>query len=96
MVATYSSAAKPPTPAYAVFLHRSELKRKRMHFINVSQTKIDLTDQLIYKLKQRMGTCSYQDLQFMVREQDFRNYLHRQLMFRQMQMMKLQKNVPKG
>lgn len=77
---------KLPTPAFAVFRHRSELNRKRLHFFKVSQTKIHLTDHLIHKLRQRNGKCSYQDHQFMVREMGFRNFLHHQLVHRHMQL----------
>lgn len=77
---------KPPTPAFAVFMHRSELNRKRLHFFKVSQTKIHLTDHLIHKTRVRNGRCSWQDHQFMVREMGFRNFLHHQLVHRHMQM----------
>lgn len=90
--ATTSGAVAPKT-AYALFLHRSELKRRRLHFAKVSQTKIHLTDQLISKLKQRMGTCSYEDLQIMVRELDFRKFLEYQLQHRMKQLKALQKKT---
>lgn len=88
-----TSGVVAPKTAYALFLHRSELKRRRLHFAKVSQTKIHLTDQLISKVKQRMGTCSYEDLQIMVRELDFRTFLEHQLRHRQKQLKVLQKKT---
>lgn len=73
---TISAVPKLTTAAYAVFLHRSVMKRKRAHFLKYSETKINLSDHLIDSQKQRIYYCSYQDVKFMAREQKFRNFLH--------------------
>ncbi|XP_064539358.1 uncharacterized protein LOC135429100 [Drosophila montana] len=77
--------------AYALFLHRAELHRRRAHYAKVSQTKIQLTSQLIAKVKQRMDTCSYEDLQTMVREQQFKRLLEKKLQHRAKQLKALVK-----
>ncbi|XP_030079649.1 uncharacterized protein LOC111599561 [Drosophila hydei] len=72
--------------AYALFLHRSELQRRKVHYAKKSQTKIQLTNELIAKVKQRMATCSYEDLQILVREQQFKRLLEQKLRHRAKQL----------
>lgn len=74
------SEPKIRTPACAVFMHRAELKRKRLHPFKVQQTKIYLTDHLVHKLRQHYGNCTVEDKQVMVREMRFRNHLNGNLL----------------
>lgn len=94
-----NSRTVEPNPAYALFRHLRELKRtsKRSHFINVSQTKIDLTDQLICKVKQRkkQGTISSEDREILWREKDFRKYLRHRVKRHEKEMRKIQKKLLK-
>ncbi|XP_034481264.1 uncharacterized protein LOC117786945 [Drosophila innubila] len=94
MAATSSSTSAPKT-AYALFLHRAELQRKRLQFARVSQTKIQLTGQLIDKLKQRMSSCSYEDLQILVRETKFKQLLEQSLRHRRKQIKVVAKKTQK-
>ncbi|EDV95594.1 uncharacterized protein LOC6557918 [Drosophila grimshawi] len=94
MAATTSSSSSART-GYALFLHRAELQRRCTHFAKVSQTKIQLTGQLIARVKQRMATCSYEDLQIMVREQEFKRRLEKKLKHRAKQLQILQKQAGK-
>ncbi|KAH8410705.1 hypothetical protein KR222_011229 [Zaprionus bogoriensis] len=89
MEATTAPAAK--SYAYALFMHRAELKRRRAQFAQVSQTKIQLTDQLIAMLRQRMASCSYEDLQILVRQTEFKKSLEKQLRHRKKQLKALAK-----
>ncbi|XP_017957158.1 uncharacterized protein LOC108651779 [Drosophila navojoa] len=77
--------------AYALFLHRSELQRRKAHYAKMSQTKILLTNELIAKTKQRMATCSYEDLQILVREQQFKRLLEQKLRHRAKQLKAVQR-----
>lgn len=94
-----NSTMEEPNSAYALFRHIRELKRtsKRSHFIKVSQTKIDLTDQLICKVKQRkkQGTISSEDREILWREKDFRKYLRHRVKRHEKEMRKIQKKVLK-
>ncbi|XP_017863814.1 PREDICTED: uncharacterized protein LOC108614280 [Drosophila arizonae] len=81
--------------AYALFLHRSELQRRKAHFAKMSQTKILLTNELIAKTKQRMATCSYEDLQILVREQQFKRLLEQKLQHRAKQLKAVQRQSRK-
>ncbi|XP_017840047.1 uncharacterized protein LOC108597942 [Drosophila busckii] len=85
MAATTSSSASA-SAAYALYLHRAELQRRRTHYAKVSQTKIRLTNQLIDKLRQRMESCTYEDLQILVRETKFKRNLEEKLRHRQKQL----------
>ncbi|KAM8710247.1 hypothetical protein ACLKA7_016960 [Drosophila subpalustris] len=99
MAATSSSCSAPataaPKTAYALFLHRAELQRRRKQFARVSQTKIHLTGQLINKLKQRLHNCTYEDLQILVRESKFKQLLEQNLQHRRKQLKAIAKKSPK-
>ncbi|XP_034110389.1 uncharacterized protein LOC117571990 [Drosophila albomicans] len=90
-----ASAKASPATAYALFMHRAELQRKRAQFARVSQTKIQLTTHLINKLKQRMASCSYEDLQCLVREQEFKRNLEKKLNHRHKQLKAIAKQKEK-
>ncbi|XP_030372370.1 uncharacterized protein LOC115622543 [Scaptodrosophila lebanonensis] len=80
--------------AYALYLHCSELRRRRTHYVRISKTKLQLTDKLIAQIKQSMATCSYEDLQALNRETQFRRDLKRQLRHRHKQLQLLEKRSP--
>jgi len=92
MAATSSSA---PKTAYALFLHRAELQRRRIQYARVSQTKILLTVELIDKLKQRLHCCTYEDLQILVRETKFKQSLEQKLRHRRKQLKAVAKKSQK-
>ncbi|KAH8376060.1 hypothetical protein KR009_000493 [Drosophila setifemur] len=84
---TESSPSNPsPTSAYALFLHREELSRKKIHPSRVSATKIHLTGELIARTKQNIRQCSSEDLEILARETVFRKNLQRHLHYRRMAM----------
>ncbi|KAH8302743.1 hypothetical protein KR044_010372, partial [Drosophila immigrans] len=87
-----SASAAAPKTAYALFMHRAELQRKRAQFARVSQTKIQLTAYLIDKLKERMSNCSYEDLQILIRETEFKRSLEKKLRHRHKQLKAIAKS----
>ncbi|KAH8365535.1 hypothetical protein KR093_001828, partial [Drosophila rubida] len=80
-----------PQTAYALFMHRAELQRKCVQFAQLSETKIQLTALLIDELKQRMANCSYEDLQILVRQTEFKRSLEKKLRHRRKQLKALAK-----
>ncbi|XP_016983625.1 uncharacterized protein LOC108047784 [Drosophila rhopaloa] len=79
------SQKKSPTAAYAMFMHREELRRRKIHVSRVSATKIHLTSELIAKTKKNIRQCSFEDLEILARETLFRKNLQRHLYYRRMQ-----------
>ncbi|XP_020816436.1 uncharacterized protein LOC110190366 [Drosophila serrata] len=79
------SPPRSPTAAYAMFLHREELRRRKVHVSRVSVTKIHLTSELIAKTKQNIRQCSFEDLEILARETLFKKNLQRHLHYRKMQ-----------
>ncbi|XP_033156991.1 uncharacterized protein LOC117139007 [Drosophila mauritiana] len=72
--------------AYALFLHRQELRRRQMLYVQVSKTKIKLTKELIAEQKQRLASCSPEDLQILSRETQFKRQLQQKLKHRSKQL----------
>ncbi|EDV50953.1 uncharacterized protein LOC6543950 [Drosophila erecta] len=83
------SPPKSPTAAYAMFLHREELRRRKVHVSRVSATKIHLTSELIAQTKQNIRQCSFEDLEILARETLFKKSLQRHLYYRRMHIHKL-------
>lgn len=79
------SPPRSPTAAYAMFLHREELRRRKINGSRVSVTKIHLTSELIAKTKQNIRQCSFEDLEILARETLFKKNLQRHLHYRKMQ-----------
>lgn len=79
-----NSPPKSPTAAYAMFLHREELRRRKLHVSRVSVTKIHLTSELIAQTKQNIRQCSFEDLEILARETLFKKNLQRNLYYRRM------------
>ncbi|KAH8295719.1 hypothetical protein KR018_005796 [Drosophila ironensis] len=74
------------TVAYALFLHRQELQRRQMLYVQVSRTKIQLTKELIAEQRQRMSSCSSEDLEILSRETQFKRQLQQKLKHRNKQL----------
>nr|NP_001097507.1 uncharacterized protein Dmel_CG34266 [Drosophila melanogaster]ABW08466.1 uncharacterized protein Dmel_CG34266 [Drosophila melanogaster] len=72
--------------AYALFLHRQELRRRQMLYVKVSKTKILLTKELIAEQRQRLANCSPEDLQILNRETQFKRQLQQKLKHRSKQL----------
>ncbi|EDV50958.1 uncharacterized protein LOC6544075 [Drosophila erecta] len=72
--------------AYALFLHRQELRRRQMLYVQVSRTKIQLTKELIAEQKQRLASCSSEDLQILSRQTQFKRQLQQKLKHRSKQL----------
>lgn len=85
-----SSSDSPPvspTAAYALYLHREELRRRKApHSARSSMTKIQLTNELIARTKQNINACSFEDLEILARETLFKKNLQRHLHYRRMAM----------
>ncbi|XP_030373398.1 uncharacterized protein LOC115623267 [Scaptodrosophila lebanonensis] len=81
-----SAPRQSPTAAYALYLHREELRRRKIHSARTSMTKIQLTNELISKTKQNISICSNEDLQILARETLFKKNLQRHLHYRRMQL----------
>lgn len=85
-----SSSDSPPvspTAAYALYLHREELRRRKApHSARTSMTKIQLTNELIARTKQNINACSFEDLEILARETLFKKNLQRHLHYRRMAM----------
>ncbi|XP_043951233.1 uncharacterized protein LOC108035047 [Drosophila biarmipes] len=79
------SPPKSPTAAYAMFMHREELRRRKVHVTRASATKIHLTRELIERTKQNIRQCSFEDLEILARETLFKKNLQRHLYYRRMQ-----------
>ncbi|XP_017071328.1 uncharacterized protein LOC108107990 [Drosophila eugracilis] len=79
------SLTKSPTAAYAMFMHREELRRRKIQVSRVSVTKIHLTSELIARTKQNILQCSSEDLEILARETLFKKNLQRHLYYRRMQ-----------
>ncbi|XP_016939844.4 uncharacterized protein [Drosophila suzukii] len=79
------SPPKSPTAAYAMFMHREELRRRKIHVTRASATKIHLTSELIARTKQNIRQCSFEDLEILARETLFKKNLQRHLYYRRMQ-----------
>ncbi|XP_068149035.1 uncharacterized protein [Drosophila tropicalis] len=92
MASSSSSSSSYSSTAYALFLHREELRRRQRQYARVSKTKIQLTSELISLIKQRLTTCSYEDLQILNREKQFKRDLQQQLKHRYKQL----KAIAKG
>ncbi|XP_017028404.1 uncharacterized protein [Drosophila kikkawai] len=80
---------------YALFLHRQELRRRQMLYTQVSKTKIQLTKELIAEQKQRLSSCSPEDLQILSREQQFKRQLQQKLKHRNKQLKAIAKQQEK-
>ncbi|XP_043650397.1 uncharacterized protein LOC122618213 [Drosophila teissieri] len=78
------SPPKSPTAAYAMFMHREELRRRKIQVSRVSATKIHLTSELIARTKQNIRQCSFEDLEILARETLFKKNLQRHLYYRRM------------
>ncbi|XP_017028402.1 uncharacterized protein [Drosophila kikkawai] len=89
------SPPRSPTAAYAMFLHREELRRRKVHVSRVSVTKIHLTSELIAKTKQNIRQCSFEDLEILARETLFKKSLQRHLHYRKMQFQQWMMNKKK-
>ncbi|XP_017863813.1 PREDICTED: uncharacterized protein LOC108614279 [Drosophila arizonae] len=72
--------------AYALYLHREELRRRKLHSVRTSATKIQLTNELIARTKQNIRECSDEDLEILARETVFKKSLQRHLHYRRMQL----------
>lgn len=72
--------------AYALYLHREELRRRKLHSVRSSATKIQLTNELIARTKQNIRECSDEDLEILARETIFKKSLQRHLHYRRMQL----------
>ncbi|XP_017839998.1 uncharacterized protein LOC108597890 [Drosophila busckii] len=81
-----SNSSSATTAAYALYLHREELRRRKAHSARASVTKIHLTSELIAKTKQNILNCSSEDLQILARETIFKKSLQRHLHYRRMQL----------
>ncbi|XP_017053217.1 uncharacterized protein LOC108096267 [Drosophila ficusphila] len=79
------SSPKSPTAAYAMFMHREELRRKKVHASRASATKLHLTSELIARTKLNIRQCSNEDLEILARETLFKKNLQRHLHYRRMQ-----------
>lgn len=94
-----NSPPRSPTAAYAMFMHREELRRRKIHSSRASVTKIHLTSELIARTKQNIRQCSFEDLEILARETLFKKSLQRHLHYRRMQMhqwmMNKKKTIPK-
>ncbi|SPP77569.1 Hypothetical predicted protein [Drosophila guanche] len=80
------SMASSSGTAYALFLHRQELQRRQLLYTKISRTKIQLTKELIAKQKQRLGSCSNEDLEILNRETQFKRTLQQKLKHRSKQL----------
>ncbi|XP_017014257.1 uncharacterized protein [Drosophila takahashii] len=89
------SPPKSPTAAYAMFMHREELRRRKIHVTRVSTTKIHLTSELIARTKQNIRECSFEDLEILARETLFKKNLQRHLYYRRMQIHQYMMNKKK-
>lgn len=81
---TSSSSPVSPTTAYALYLHRKELRSRKANTARTSITKIQLTSELIARTKKNISACSYEDLEILARETLFKKNLQRHLHYRKM------------
>ncbi|XP_030566947.1 uncharacterized protein LOC115766989 [Drosophila novamexicana] len=81
-----ATSSTTPTAAYALYLHREELRRRKAHSARASATKIQLTSELIARTKQNIRVCSFEDLEILARETIFKKSLQRHLHYRRMQL----------
>ncbi|KAH8316896.1 hypothetical protein KR067_010112 [Drosophila pandora] len=72
--------------AYALFLHRQELQRREAVYVHVSRTKIQLTKKLIAEQKQRLSSCSPEELEILSRETQFKRQLQQKVKHRNKQL----------
>lgn len=82
--ATPSSPPVSPTTAYALYLHRKELRSRKANTARTSITKIQLTSELIARTKKNISVCSNEDLEILARETLFKKNLQRHLHYRKM------------
>lgn len=70
---------KPASINYALYLHREELRKRRISKARVSRTKFLLTHELINKTVRNINNCTAEDLQYLNRQAIFKKNLYRQL-----------------
>lgn len=85
---------KPGSFSYALYLHREELRKRKISATRISRTKLLLTHELITKTVMNINKCSPDDLQMLSRETVFKKNLHRHILIQKqqqhMEMMRLQ------
>lgn len=64
---------------YTIFLHRQELRKRKITFMPIATSKFQLTYELITKTIQTVPKCSRADLEIATRETIFQTNLLRQM-----------------